>query len=216
MSGRKTGALAAAVVIASLVFMGCARAGAGDGSPRATSPTAGLGSSFTLPAGLIEDWREGDGDQASVLLFDADGFVVHEYGPVTIDAGFFPGLLITAPPQEALLTVDDLANDFNAELETSDPNARFQFFEELDITGFFTTDLAYRETDDTLVGWMYADRNVEITAEEVTTVTGVTTTMIIDLNLVTGWNRTVFNVDEAESTVAVTTGPEPAGARWVM
>ena len=214
MSGRTTGVLMAAVVTASLVFMGCARAGAGDGTTQATSPTAGLGSSFMLPAGLIEDWDLDDGDQASVILFDSDGFVAHEYGPVTINGGSFPGLLITAPPEQALLTIDDLANDLNAQVETSDPNARFQVFEELNITGFFTTDAAYRETDDTLVSWTYVDRDVQITAEDDTTVQGVT--MVVDMNLVAGWNQTLVIFDAIASTVTMTTGPEPAGARWVM
>jgi hypothetical protein len=208
MSGPKKAILATAVLIVSLVFVGCQRAGAGGGS---TSPTAGLGSSFTLPQGLIEDWAGFDGDTASVVLFDADGLPVHDYGPVEIVGGFFPGLQITAPPQGTLLAMDDLQNELGVTLATTNPDARFQIFEELMINGGLF-DMVYRESDEAFIGWLYADRNVVVSAEDDTTIPG--TTVIIDLNLVTGWNRFVVTPNLTGSTVR--TGSEPAGTRWVM
>lgn len=207
MSGRNAGMFATAVSIVALVLMGCGAAGAGGDGPGAGSPMSGLGSSFMLPAGMIEDWDGDDGEEASVVLLDANGSVVHSYGPVVIDGGFFPGLQITTPPAGVLLTIGELSDELNVELQTSDPGARLQMFDEVTIN----RDSIFRQGDGVLVGWMYTDRNVAITAEDDTTFPGFT--MIVDLNLVTGWNRILVDPDLNETTIG--TGPEPAGARWV-
>jgi hypothetical protein len=201
------GIVGIALVFALLAACGGAGAG-GSTAPGGAGEPSGLGESFTLPAGSIADFPGGFG-QAQVELKDLKGSTLHTYGPVSISGGTFPGLDITAPPDDDLRPWTEIKAMIEAQialfystgdidLSVTDNDFMGQLILGLYLeggNGWAAEPYMFRgdKTSDELVLWAYADRDATVTGTGSHTYGTDNLTFIIDVevnvSLVSGWNR---------------------------
>ena len=231
---RRTALSAAAVALLTLV-LGCGGAGAGGGGGGADTGSfdGALGTTFTIPAGPINDWQTVV-TQARAELKDLDDETVHVYGPVSTGGGSFPGLEVGPPPGDTLIAwasleafwEQSILNDFGVTLNLvasdTDTDAEVQFISGLHVYIFSQVaagswsdgaDLVRRLSNTELpaVSWVFVDRDVNVTGQGSTSVVVGNGELIsiveVDLSLKEGWNLvfTTQSQQPVDSDIEVTT-----------
>ena len=205
-------------------LFGCDSTGAGGSNGGGDSDSGGTGGSTSpgdallLLQGGITGWDLGTRDEVVVILVDAGANPVQGYGPVTVQFdGHFPGMSIDPPTSGALLSWEDFQYVYEYSLSSmpvsiTDDSVGFQTFCYLDVQ--YMGYVISRGNDDELaaVSWVYVDGPTNVSGTFNTGDYDVT----IDLQLGTGWNRTVFQQDDTAKVITLKTEAEPAGTAWVL
>jgi len=226
------------------LVLGCGGAGAGGGGTGSGSNDGSLGTTFTIPAGPINDWQTVV-TQARAELKDLDEETVHVYGPVSTGGGSFPGLEVGPPPGDTLIAwailkaswEQSILNDFGVTLNlvASDTDAEVQFISGLHVYIFSQiaagswsdgADLVRRLSNSELpsVSWVFVDRDVNVTGQGSASIqfgNGELISIVeVDLSLKEGWNL-VFATQtstqlgsDIEVTTRFVTGSEPDDMAW--
>lgn len=207
-----------AVVSAFLVFF--AFEGCGDD----TIVTSGPPGSTALISGSIDNWPA---DSLVVKAIVSFLQVTADIGIDTVEPPGIMNLVLGTPPQIVLDNIADFIGDTTASITFSDTSAMVAHFEALAV---FADSLRAGDVDrrnfgadsnftagSFTVDYIYTTKNVSVNGT-VNLVSGSDTNRVTyNLNLNTGWNTYTVRLNERRenfSALSISTGSEPAGARW--